>query len=75
MPYNYDEFTPNELAYVLGGHGALTRKDDEEDPPGMRGTTRGASAAIGVNSLRMQFGGGGDRGPRSGGYDDFDDDN
>ena len=70
-----DEFTSNELAYVLGGHGALTRKDDEEDPPGMRGTTRGANAAIGVNSLRMQFGGGGDRGPRSGGYDDFDDDN
>lgn len=70
-----EEFTANELAYVLGGHGALTRRDDEELPPGS-GNGNGGSSIVGVNSLRMKFGGyGGDRGPKSGGYEDFDDDN
>lgn len=66
-----EEFTARELAYVLGGHGALTRRDDEEDAmPGSGDSSRGT---VGVNSLRMKFGGG-DLGPRSGGYDDFDED-
>jgi hypothetical protein len=68
------DFTVNELAYVLGGHGALTRKDDEEVEPsfiGGGGGERGSFA--GVNSLRMKFGAG-ERGVRRGGYDDFDDD-
>lgn len=72
-----EEFTADELAYVLGGHGALTRRDDEELPPGSSGNRNGGrSSIVGVNSLRMKFGGyGADRGPKSGGYEDFDDDN
>jgi len=66
-----DDFTVNELAYVLGGHEALTRKDEEEvEPTFMGGGERGIE---GVNSLRMMFGGSG-RGVRRGGYDDFDED-
>ncbi|KAL7524455.1 hypothetical protein ACHAWF_000956 [Thalassiosira exigua] len=65
-----EEFTSKELAWVLGGHGALTLRDDEEGP------AEGTAAAAGVNSLRLRFGegGAGGRGPRSGGYDDYDDD-
>jgi len=70
----HDQFTANELAYVLGGHGALTRREDEEVTPGfMDGDTGGIIGRAGVNSLRMKFAGG-NRGPRSGGYDDFDED-
>ena len=66
-----DDFSVNDLAYILGGHGALTRKDDEEVAPSF--TEGSGGGMVGVNSLRMRFGG--DRkGPRSGGYDDFDDD-
>ena len=67
-------FTARELAHVLGGHGALTRRDDEEDPPGFADEDGGGGGRIsGVNALRMNFAGGG-RGPRSGGYEDFDED-
>lgn len=67
------DFSVNELAYVLGGHDALTRKDEEEvEPSFISGEMRGIE---GVNSLRMMFGGGAGRGGvRRGGYDDFDDD-
>jgi len=71
-----EEFTASELAYVLGGHGALTRRDDEEVSPSFMdgdGNVNPGRGMLGVNSLRMKFAGG-DRGPRSGGYDDFDDD-
>lgn len=71
-----DEFTASELAYVLGGHGGLTRREDEEVMPGFMDGDTGhiiGSGRGGVNSLRMKFAGG-DRGPRSGGYDDFDED-
>lgn len=66
-----EDFTVNELAYVLGGHGALTRRDDEDvEPTFLGGGERGIE---GVNSLRMMFGGNG-RNVRRGGYDDFDED-
>ncbi|KAL7535140.1 hypothetical protein ACHAXR_006293, partial [Thalassiosira sp. AJA248-18] len=71
-----EEFSVNELAYVLGGHGALTRREEEDVAPSFSeegGARSGSRGIVGVNSLRMKFGGG-DRGPRSGGYDDFDDD-
>ena len=81
------DFSVNELAYVLGGHGALTRRDEEDVPPrfteegallansgGGGGRASSSSSMMGVNSLRMKFGGGNYNGPRSGGYDDFDDD-
>ncbi len=69
-----EAFSVNDLAYVLGGHGALNRKEDEENPPIFSdegGSGGGSRGMVGVNSLRMKFAGGGD-GPRSGGYDDFD---
>mmetsp|Transcript_30409 Transcript_30409/g.44706 ORF Transcript_30409/g.44706 Transcript_30409/m.44706 type:complete len:258 (-) Transcript_30409:56-829(-) len=62
-----DDFTVNELAYVLGGHEALTRKDEEDVEPAF--VTGGERGIEGVNSLRMMFGG---SGVRRGGYDDFD---
>jgi hypothetical protein len=67
-----EEFSVNELAYVLGGHGALTRRDDEDvTPKWLEEHTKGI---VGVNSLRMQLGGG-RRGPRTGGFaDDYDED-
>ena len=65
-----EDFTASELAYVLGGHEVLTRKDDEEVAPGFGEGSGGG--IVGVNSLRMKFGGG--RGVRSGGYDDYDED-
>ena len=69
-----EEFTVNELAYVLGGHEALTRRDDEEVEPSFMGGGSGGERGIeGVNSLRMMFSGNG-RGVRRGGYDDFDED-
>ena len=55
----------------------LTRRDDKEVPPkfldeeGVRGIG-GSRGGMGVNLLKMRFGMRGDRGPRSGGYDDFD---
>ncbi|KAL3793663.1 hypothetical protein HJC23_010235 [Cyclotella cryptica] len=67
-----EDFSVVELAYVLGGHGALTRRDDEEAEPKFLGETN--RGVVGMNSLRMQFGEG-RRGPRSGGFsDDFDED-
>ncbi len=71
------DFTVNELAYVLGGHGALTRKDEEEVEPSFisgESSSGGTRGIEGVNSLRMRFGGDyGGRGVRRGGYDeDFD---
>ena len=67
-----EEFGVNELAYVLGGHGSLTRRDEEDVPPGFTEEGGGGRGAVGVNSLKMMFGNG-SRGPRSGGYhDDFD---
>ena len=64
-----DDFSGTDLAYVLGGHGALTRKDEEEvEPRFISGDER---AIEGVNSLRMMFGKGG---ARRGGYEDFDED-
>ncbi|KAL9186340.1 hypothetical protein ACHAXT_005578 [Thalassiosira profunda] len=68
-----EEFTANELAFVLGGHGALTRRDDEEVTPAFLEEGGGARGIVGINSLRMRFGGEG-RGPRSGGFDDFEED-
>ena len=70
-------FSANELAYVLGGHGALNRRDDEDVPPGSNNSSGGGgSSIVGVNSLRMKFGSDSRGGNlRSGGYDDFDDDN
>eukprot|EP00986_Skeletonema_menzelii_P010609 scaffold5229_cov137-Skeletonema_menzelii.AAC.1 len=66
-----EDFTVNELAFVLGGHEALTRREEEEvEPSFMGGGERGIE---GVNSLRMMFAGNG-RGVRRGGYDDFDED-
>ena len=68
-----EEFSVNELAYVLGGHGALTLREEEDvTPRWMEGG--GKNGIVGVNSLRMQFGGG-RKGPRSGGFgDDYDED-
>ena len=67
-----EDFSANDLAYVLGGHGALTRRDDEEVAPKFLDESSGG--IVGVNSLRMQFGGG-RRGPRTGGFsDDYDED-
>mmetsp|Transcript_23638 Transcript_23638/g.47834 ORF Transcript_23638/g.47834 Transcript_23638/m.47834 type:complete len:261 (+) Transcript_23638:59-841(+) len=63
-----DEFSANDLAYVLGGHGALTRRDDEERAPRFE-----EGSAGGVNSLKLKFGNN-RRGVRSGGYDDYDED-
>mmetsp|Transcript_21779 Transcript_21779/g.47395 ORF Transcript_21779/g.47395 Transcript_21779/m.47395 type:complete len:262 (-) Transcript_21779:319-1104(-) len=69
-----EEFSSRDLAFVLGGHGALTRREEEESAPSFMEESGGSRGGmLGVNSLRMQFGGG-SRGPRSGGYDDFDDD-
>ena len=66
------EFTVNELAYVLGGHGALTRRgEEEEEPTFVSGEERKVE---GVNSLKMMFGSGNNRGVRRGGYEDFDED-
>jgi hypothetical protein len=72
----------NELAYVLGGHGALTRRDEEEravpgtsSRGGMGGGIGDGGGGSNRGSLRSAYcyGGRGERGPRSGGYDDFDD--
>jgi len=85
-----DEFSANELAHVLGMHGALTCREEEElAVPGSGGRGRsgggGESSGIGggggsnsswgaLRSMYCYGGGGGNRGgPRSGGYDDFDD--
>ena len=65
-----EDFTAADLAFVLGGHGALTRRDDEEGPPSF---LAGGSGGESVNALTMRFGKGA-RGPRSGGYDDYEDD-
>jgi hypothetical protein len=76
-----EDFTANELACVLAGHGALTRREDEEVAPGAGsggagGISRGTSSSSSMrgettSSLRTMYHGG-MRGPRSGGYDDFD---
>jgi hypothetical protein len=67
-----EEFSVNELAYVLAGHGALTKRDDEDVTP--KWLEEHAKGIVGVNSLRMQFAGG-RKGPRSGGFaDDYDED-
>ena len=76
-----EEFSVNELAYVLGGHGALTRRDEEERAVPGTSSRGGMGGGIGDGggsnrgSLRSAYcyGGRGERGPRSGGYDDFDD--
>lgn len=83
-----EEFTVNELAFVLGGHGALTRQQEEEMAvPGTNSGRDGRRAGSGGGgsigdgggsnrgSLRSKYcyGSRGERGPRSGGYDDFDD--
>ena len=77
-----EEFSVNELAYVLGTHGALTRREEEElAVPGSGSCSNGRGGGIGDGggssrgSMYSYYGGGGGgrRGPRSGGYDDFDD--
>ena len=69
-----EEFSVNELAYVLGGAGALTRREEEEETPRWMEEGGRGNRVAGVNSLKMQFGGG-RKGPRSGGFgDDYDQD-
>lgn len=64
-----EEFSVNELAYVLGGRGALTRREEEEETPRWMEEDGRGNRVAGVNSLKMQFGGG-RKGPRSGGFGD-----